>query len=103
MAILVVLLPASEAEPSLQPAAIAKLARLGVTSVAVVRDDQSVGLVVEGWAFDPSRSAGALVEAVAGPMPGARILHPLLEMAVTTGPRENSDEPLARVEGGGST
>ena len=103
MAILVVLLPASEAEPSLQPAAIAKLARLGVTSVAVVRDDQSVGLVVEGWAFDPSRSARAVVDAVAGPMPGVRILHPLLELAVTTSARENSDEPLARVEGGGST
>src|SRR5947207_15236251 len=100
---MVVLLPASEAGPSLQPAAIAKLARLGVTSVAVVRDDQSVGLVVEGWAFDPSRSAADVVDAMASAVPGVRLLHPLLELSVTTGPRENSGEPLARIEGGGPT
>jgi hypothetical protein len=84
VAIVVVLLPVSDAEPSLQPAAISELARLGVTSVAVVRDERTVGLVVEGWAFDPGRSAAAVVAAVAGPSARARTLHPLMEMAVST-------------------
>ena len=81
---MVVLIPASDAEPSLQPAAVSELARLGVTSVAVLRDDRTLGLVVEGWAFDPSRSGAAVVAAVAGRTSDARTLHPLVEMAVST-------------------
>jgi hypothetical protein len=84
VAMIVVLVPVSEAAPSLQPGAVSELARLGVTSVAVVRDDRTLGLVVEGWAFDPSRSAEAVVTAVAGRTSGARTLHPLAEMAVST-------------------
>ena len=83
MAIAVVLLPASETEPSLRPAAVAELARLGVTSVALVRDDRTLGLVVEGWAFDPERSAEAVVAAVAGRASRARTLHSLLHVAVS--------------------
>ena len=86
MAILVVLVPASDAEPSLHHAAVAELARLGVTSVALLRDDRTFGLVVEGWAFDPGRSAEAVVAAVARTASRVRTLHPLLEMAVSTAP-----------------
>lgn len=66
MAMLVVLVPASDAEPSVQQAAVSELARLGVTSVTLLRDDHTVGFVVERWAFDPSRSAQAVIAAVAG-------------------------------------
>lgn len=83
MAMIVVLVPASDAEPSLQPGAVSELARLGVTSVAVVRDDRTLALVLEGWAFDPRRSAEAVVVAVAGRASRARTLHPLAEMAVS--------------------
>jgi hypothetical protein len=84
VAMIVVLVPSSDAEPSLPPAAVSELARLGVTSVAVVRDDRTLGLVVEGWAFDPTRSAEAVVAAIAGRRSQARTLHPLVEMAVST-------------------
>ncbi len=84
MAMIVVLVPTSEAEPSLRPAVVSKLARLGVTSVAMLRDERTLGLVVEGWAFDPSRSAQAVIEAIAGRASGARTLLPLAEMAVST-------------------
>jgi hypothetical protein len=80
---LVVLIPAAEAEPSLQPTALSKLARLGVTSVAVVRDDLTLALVIEGWAFDPSRSAEAVIGAVAAPASRARTLYPVMQMAVS--------------------
>lgn len=82
MATTVVLLPASAGEPRLQPAAAAALARLGVTAVSVVRDDRTLALVVEGWAFDPGRSARALLEAL-GAQAEARTLYPVLEMAVS--------------------
>jgi hypothetical protein len=84
VAIVVVLLPASGKEPSLQPAAVSELGRLGITSISLARDDRTLALVVEGWAFDPSRSAEAVVAAVAGPRSRARTLHPLLHMAVAT-------------------
>jgi hypothetical protein len=83
VAMIVVLVPSSDAEPSLPPAAVSELARLGVTSIAMVRDERTLGLVVEGWAFDPSRSAEA-VAAIAGRRSQARTLHPLVEMAVST-------------------
>jgi hypothetical protein len=76
VAMIVVLVPYSDA--------VSELARLGVTSVAVVRDDRTLGLVVEGWAFDPRRSAEAVVAAIAGRRSQARTLHPLVEMAVST-------------------
>lgn len=88
MAMVVVLLPASEADSSLQPAAVSKLARLGVTSVAVVRDERTLALVVEGWAFEPSRSAEAVV-AVAGDGSSAQTLHPIAELAVSAAPLPN--------------
>lgn len=83
MAMLVVLIPASEVEPSLQPTDLSKLARLGVTSVAVVRDDLTLALVVEGWAFDPSRSSEAVLRAVAARASHARTLYPVMHTAVS--------------------
>ena len=55
----VVLFEASGREPTLQPAALAELARLGVTSVSLLRDGSTAGLVLDGWAFDPHRAAEA--------------------------------------------
>jgi hypothetical protein len=81
---MVVLLPASENEPSLEPATVSDLGRLGVTSVAVLRDDRMLGLVVEGWAFDPMRSGRAVATALVGRISDARTLYPLLEVAVST-------------------
>ena len=88
MAMLVVLIPASEAEPSLQPTALSKLARVGVTSVAVVCDDVTLALVVEGWAFDPSRSAEAVLRAVGARAPHARTLYPVMHTAVSAAASE---------------
>jgi hypothetical protein len=83
MAMLVLLVPASETDPSLQPAAVSELARLGVTGIDLVRDQQTVGLVLEGWAFDPSRSADAVLAAVGCRRSRARTLQPLLHLAVS--------------------
>jgi hypothetical protein len=78
----IVLFPASDEEPSLGPAAVDDLARLGVTSVAVLRDTSLVGLVLDGWAFDP-RDAPRAAAAVTGPRNGLRFLQPLVQMAVS--------------------
>jgi hypothetical protein len=84
MAMLLVLLP-PETEASLHPEAIRRLARLGITHLAVVSDGRSLGLLVEGWAFDPGGSADLVVGAVAGAVTGARALLPLAEMTLADG------------------
>jgi hypothetical protein len=83
---LVVLLEANGREPALSQRVLGELARLGVTSVSLLRDERMVGLVLEGWAFDPARSADAARTAVAGAETGARTLHPLVQMAVSAAP-----------------
>lgn len=84
MALLLVLLPA-ETKDCLRPEALSALARLGATSVALVRDKRLLGLVVEGWAFDPIGSAEAVMAAVATRGQRARAPQPVVEMTLTEG------------------
>jgi hypothetical protein len=101
MGVVVLLGPAGPGEVVLGPAAMASLARLGVTSVALVRDEETVGLVLEGWAFDAWR-AGEAAAAVAPAGWPLRTLRPLVQMAVSTAPtRGGSDEKEARTGAGG--
>jgi hypothetical protein len=78
----VVLYPVSDEEPALQPGALTALARLGVTSVSLLRDEQTAGLVLEGWALDPARADEA-ARAAAGAREGMRTLQPVMQMGVS--------------------
>ena len=84
MAILLVMLPAG-ANARLQPNAVAELARLGITNVAVVRDQRSIGVVVEGWGFDPIGSAEGVLAAICGRRRGVRTLRPVMELTLAHG------------------
>lgn len=85
---MVVLLEASPGhEPVLGERALSTLRRLGITSVELLRDERTVGLVLEGWAFDPFGSGAAAAAAVAGAQ-AARTLHPIVQMAVAASPAE---------------
>jgi hypothetical protein len=83
VAMAVVLFPVSDEEPKLGPAALDELARLGVTSIAVLRDTSVAGLALEGWAFDP-RDARRAAIAVAGERDDLRFLQPLVQMAISS-------------------
>lgn len=83
MAMMVLLLHDADGDFCLRQQLVARLAALGVTSVVVVRDEQTVGIVLEGWLFDPARSAAAAAEAL-GATAGARTLHPVLHLAVSS-------------------
>jgi hypothetical protein len=89
-----VLFPVSDEEPALRPAALALLARLGVTSVSLLRDEETAGLVLEGWALDPARADE--VARAAGARDEVRILQPLMQMAISAHPTE---EPNLVTEG----
>jgi hypothetical protein len=82
MAQLVVLLPASKSDPSLGPNVVAALSRLGVTSLSVARNDQTIAVVLEGWAFDPGAPA-AVLAALGVPAVEAKLLRPFVQMTVS--------------------
>ena len=82
MAMVVVLFPVSADDPRLYPTALEELARLGVTSVALLRDDSLAGLVLEGWTFDTDDASRA-AHAVAGARKCVRMLQPLAHMGVS--------------------
>lgn len=56
-----------------------KLIELGVTSVSVLRDDHTTAVVLEGWRFDPDRSAELAARLVAPDPSAVRILRPVAE------------------------
>jgi len=78
----VLLVPGGDDVLSLGPEALEQVAGLGVTDIAVLRDEQVVGLVLQGWAFDPERSAAALQMLVYTPG-DARTLLPLSQASVS--------------------
>ncbi len=83
----VLLMQRGEREPSVGPTMAARLAGLGVTNVAVAGDSDTVAVVLEGWAFDPVRSAGDVSTLFAERESGMRTLQPVMEMAVSTAAR----------------
>lgn len=87
MAMIVMLLDEANGEFCLRGEFVDTLARLGVTSVALVRDGATVGIVLEGWLFDPARSARAVAEAIGTASP-VRTLHPALHLAVPAAANE---------------
>ncbi|MGH2972716.1 MAG: hypothetical protein ACRDNM_00460 [Gaiellaceae bacterium] len=69
--------------PELGPKAVDALAALGITRVTVLRDERTTAVALEGWAFDPDRSALAAVDAIAIPSDNVSVLRPVLESAIS--------------------
>lgn len=82
MATMLVLLPGNAHDPALGPEFVGRLARLGITRVVVLRDRATVGVVLEGWAFDPARSGREAMAAV-GSQGSTRALQPVAEISVS--------------------
>lgn len=81
MAKVLMLWPASAAV-RIGSAEASRLAGLGVTHVALLRDGDTVGIVLEGWAFDPVASAREIA-ALVGDEAHCRVLLPALDVAVS--------------------
>lgn len=65
---------------SLDTGLMGTLAGIGATSVAVLRDEQTVAVVLEGWAMETERIAEAAAVLADGRQ--ARLLHPVARMTV---------------------
>lgn len=60
---------------------VSELARLGITNVTLLCDEQTMGVILEGWLFDPIRSAAVAAKAIGTATP-TRTLHPLMQLAL---------------------
>ena len=56
--------------------------RLGITNVAICRDRETVGIVLEGWAFDPT-AADAAARYLIQANHVVRVLLPTIRLAVS--------------------
>ena len=81
MAMLVLLLPALRTTVSLGPESASRLGALGVTHASLFRNDDTIGVVLDGWAFDPSVSAVAAADVLAEGAE-ARMLQPLAQLSL---------------------
>lgn len=78
----------------------AQLGALGVTNVTLLGDAETVAILLEGWAFDPNRSALTAAAAL-GDASECRVLQPTLDVAVSNveGRGGIDEEALARAGG----
>jgi hypothetical protein len=67
---------------SLGPETASRLAALGITRVAVLRNDETLGFVLEGWAFNPERSARQALDVLAADARSATTLDLVMETAL---------------------
>jgi hypothetical protein len=67
----------------LHPASLAELARLGITSISLLRDPSLAGVLLEGWAFDP-RDAADAVCTVVGERDELRVLEPVAQLSLSS-------------------
>jgi hypothetical protein len=80
--VLVLLVANENPAADVGPAVAQELAALGVTSLSLLRDDQTTAVALEGWAFDADRSAEAAARAVAADPAAVRVLRPIVESAL---------------------
>jgi hypothetical protein len=86
MALFVVLVPEGNYAP-IDADSVEALARLGVTTVSLARDEETLAVILDGWAFDPAAHAAALA-ALGVEDGGARTLQSVMHMAVSTAATE---------------
>ena len=90
MALVVLVLRDGRERVSLGAPSISALAALGVTSVALVGDDDTLALVLEGWAFDAERAHDAAAALGAG---SVATLRTLVQMGVAAADPATAAKP----------
>ena len=77
-------------QPVVGPAAVARLAALGITRVSLLDDPSGVGVVLEGWAFDPARIDDAVRAVFPDGSEAVRVFREIEHVAVARVANEGS-------------
>jgi hypothetical protein len=78
-------------QPVVGPAAVARLSAIGITRVSLLADSTEIGVVLEGWAFDPGRIEEAVRAVFPGTHGSVRIFVEIEHVAVSAGAAERRD------------
>jgi hypothetical protein len=103
MAMLVIMLDTRSDVAAVSATSAKRLAHLGVTHVAIARDDATEAVVLEGWAFDVARSGAEATSIVAGAAPSRSLrsvsqtllIHEIEEEAPNAATEGSNDKPVA--------
>ena len=82
MAIAMLVAGPDAAEPIVGPEVAARLAELGISRISLLADRSGVGVVLEGWAFDPARIDDAVLAIFPVSGDRVRVLHEVELVAV---------------------
>lgn len=86
MAAVLILVASDHGDVRMGPDALCDLAEMGITNLTLARGDSSLGIMVEGWAFDPERNGLRAATLLVGQRTDLRLLHVVTQMAVMSGP-----------------
>jgi len=103
MAIAMLVAGPDAAEPIVGPEVAARLADLGISRISVLADRSGLGVVLEGWAFDPAHIADAVRAIFPISSVRVRVLHEVERVAVagaSSAARGAPTPPRPRVRGG---
>jgi len=77
-------------QPVVGPKAVSRLAELGITRVSLLGDQAGIGVVLEGWAFDPARIDEAVREVFPDTGDAVRVFREIEHVAVSVAASERS-------------
>ena len=72
-------------EPTVGPEAADRLAQLGISRISLLADSAGIGVVLEGWAFDPAQIDDAVRAMFPDGHDRVRVLHEVEHVAVAVG------------------
>lgn len=82
MAIAMLVADPDAGEPVVGPDAAERLAGLGISRISLLQDPSGIGVVLEGWAFDPARIDEALRALFPDTGAGVRVFREVENVAV---------------------
>lgn len=88
MAVAMLVAGTEAAEPVVGPEAAERLAQLGITRVSLLADRSGIGVVLEGWAFDPASVDEAVRAMFPAAQDGVRIFREIEHVAVSVASQE---------------
>ena len=83
MAVVMLVAGPGSSEPAIGPEAAERLAQLGITRVSLLGDPSGIGVVLEGWAFDPAAVDVAVRAMFLNGGAGVRVLREIEHIAVS--------------------
>lgn len=87
MAVAMIVAGRDVSEPTVGPEAAERLAQLGISRISLLSDRSGIGVVLEGWAFDPARVDEAVQAIFPDGSAGVRIFHEHVAVSVASGER----------------